>query len=107
VRSAWSLLERYPHAHASLAMALDELTEPPALVVLRGVAEDVGVWRTELDRLYDPRRLVFAIPGDAAGLPAALADKRAGAATTAYLCRGTTCSAPLGTLGELARALRR
>jgi hypothetical protein len=106
LRAAWSLLERYPHAHASLAMALDEATEPPALVVLRGVAEDVAAWRAELDRLYDPRRLVFAIPGDAAGLPAALADKRAGAATTAYLCRGTTCSAPLGTLGELVRALR-
>jgi hypothetical protein len=24
----------------------------------------------------------------------------------AYLCRGTTCSAPLGTLGELVRALK-
>jgi len=61
--------------------------------------------RAELDRLYDPRRVVFAIPDDAAGLPPALADKRPGPGTLAYLCRGTSCSAPVTTLGELRRAL--
>jgi hypothetical protein len=106
LRAGWSLLERYPHAHTSLLMALDELTEPPTIVVLRGTDEDLTVWRTELDKLYDPRRMVVAIPSGATDLPAALADKRAGASTIAYICRGTTCSAPLGTLGELVRALK-
>jgi uncharacterized protein YyaL (SSP411 family) len=106
LRAAWSLIERYPHAHASLLMALDEYTEPPAVIVLRGPAADLAVWRAELDKLFDPRRLVFAIPSDAEGLPAALADKRPQAGTVAYLCRGTTCSAPLGSLGELVRALK-
>jgi len=106
LRAGWSLLERYPHAHVSLLMALDELTEPPVNVVLRGPAADLDVWRLELDKLYDPRRLVLAVPSDASGLPAALEDKRPHAGTVAYLCRGTTCSAPLGTLGELVRTLR-
>jgi len=105
LRAAWPLIERYPHAHTSLLMALDEYTEPPTVVVLRGAATDVAVWRAELDRLYDPRRVVFAIPDDAAGLPPALADKRPGPGTLAYLCRGTSCSAPVTTLGELRRAL--
>jgi hypothetical protein len=99
-------MERYPHGHTSLLMALDEFTEPPAVVVLRGTADDLAVWRTELDKLYDPRRLVLAVPGDAQDLPAALADKRPQAGTVAYVCRGTTCSAPLGTLGDLVRALK-
>jgi uncharacterized protein YyaL (SSP411 family) len=49
--------------------------------------------------------MTFAIPNDAQDLPAALADKRAGSCTTAYLCTGMTCSAPLTDLGELARKL--
>jgi len=103
--AAWPLIERYPHAHASLLMALDEFTSPPSVIVLRGAATDVAAWRAEIDKLYDPRRAVFAIPSDAAGLPPALADKRAGDRTTAYLCRGTSCSAPVSTLGDLRRAL--
>ena len=106
LRAGWSLLERYPHAHTSLLMALDELTEPPTIVVLRGADDDLGVWRAELDKLYDPRRMVVAIPSDARDLPAALESKTAGDGTIAYICRGTTCSAPLGTLGELVRALK-
>jgi len=106
LRAAWSLLERYPHGHTTLLMALDELTEPPTVVVLRGAESDLAVWRAELDKHYDPRRVVIAVPAEAAGLLAALADKRAQATSVAYVCRGTACSAPLGTLGDLVRALK-
>jgi hypothetical protein len=106
LRAGWSLLERYPHGHTSLLMALDELTEPPTIVVLRGTSDDLAVWRGELDKLYEPRRVVLAVPADAVGLPTALADKRPQPGTVAYVCRGTTCSAPLATLGELVRALK-
>jgi uncharacterized protein YyaL (SSP411 family) len=105
LRAAWSLLERYPHGHTSLLMALDEYIGPPTVVVLRGAAEDLDVWRAELDKLYDPRRLVLAVPSAATGLPAALSDKRPQARAVAYVCRGTTCSAPVETLGDLMRAL--
>jgi uncharacterized protein YyaL (SSP411 family) len=88
-------------------MALDELTRPPAIVVLRGAADEVAEWRAELDKAYDPRRLVFAIPADSQHLPAGLADKRAHDHTVAYICRGTTCSAPQRSLGDLLRELKR
>jgi uncharacterized protein YyaL (SSP411 family) len=106
LRAAWSLLERYPQGHASLLMALDELTEPPTVVVLRGAGEDLDVWRAEIDKLYDPRRFVLGVPSEATGLPPALADKRPQARTVAYVCRGTTCSAPIETLGDLVRSLK-
>jgi hypothetical protein len=106
LRAAWPLLERYPQAHVSLLMALDELTAPPDIVVLRGPREDLDTWRTELDKLYDPRRCLVAIPSDEAGLPDALAAKKARDRTVAYVCRGTACSAPLASLGELVRELR-
>ncbi len=106
LRAAWPMLERYPHAHTSLLMALDELTSPPDIVVIRGPEADLATWRAELDKVYDPKRVVIAIPAGETGLPAGLAAKQPRERTVAYLCRGQTCSAPLATLGELIRELR-
>jgi uncharacterized protein YyaL (SSP411 family) len=106
LQSAWAVLEKYPQGHATLLMALDELLSPPAIVVLRGPADDVARWRAELDLAYDPRRVMVAIPEDATGLPPALADKTARNGTVAYVCRGMLCSAPIDTLGRLVRELR-
>ena len=106
LRAAWPALEKYPQAHVSLLMALDELTAPPDVVVLRGARDDLDTWRTELDKAWDPKRCVVAIPSDEAGLPAALAAKKARERTVAYVCRGMTCSAPLASLGDLVRELR-
>jgi uncharacterized protein YyaL (SSP411 family) len=108
LRAGWRPLERYPLGHLSLATALDEYLEPATIIVLRGAQPIIERWRRELDRLWDPRLLIIAIPDDAAGLPAALAAKPAGAggAPRAYVCRGATCSEPLVTLEALARRLR-
>jgi hypothetical protein len=106
LRAARAAVERYPHGHGSLLLALEELTAPPALLVLRGPAADLDTWRDEIDKLFDPRRMVVAIPGDAQGLPPALADKRPLGDVVAYVCRGMTCSAPVRTLGGLLRQLQ-
>ena len=106
LRAARAAVERYPHGHGSLLLALDEVLEPPALLVLRGPAADLDTWRDEIDKLFDPRRMVVAIPADAQGLPPALADKRPLGDVVAYVCRGTTCSAPVRTLGGLLRQLQ-
>jgi len=106
LRAASAVVERYPHGHTSLLMALDEFTAPPAIVVLRGAADDIETWRRELDKHYDPRRVIVAIPSDATGLPQGLADKKPQSGTVAYICRGMTCSAPVATLGDLIRELK-
>jgi uncharacterized protein YyaL (SSP411 family) len=108
LRASWRALERYPQGHMTLVTALDEHLQPPQVLVLRGAAESIAHWRGELDRLFDPRRLILAIPADADNLPLSLAAKSvpADGSTVAYLCRGSTCSAPITTLSELARDLR-
>jgi uncharacterized protein len=103
LRAAWLALEKYPHAHASLLNALDELTRPPEIIVLRG--ETAG-WARELAKLYSPRRLVLSIPRDAGELPQALAEKSLRKNAVAYVCRGSTCSAPIETLEQLLGDLR-
>jgi uncharacterized protein YyaL (SSP411 family) len=106
LRAAWSALARYPQTFVSLLVALEELLSPPQIVILRGEAHTIEGWRLELARLYAPNRLVLAIPAEASGLPRALADKTAGAAPIAYVCRGSTCSAPLASLDDLLAELR-
>jgi len=106
VRAAWPLLEKYPHAHTSLLIALEELLSPPETVILRGATDAIESWRRELARLYAPRRMVLAIPADSGNLPPALADKPARGDAVAYICKGSVCSAPLGSLSELANHLR-
>jgi uncharacterized protein YyaL (SSP411 family) len=106
LRAARAAIERYPHGHGSLLMALDEFTDPPLIVVLRGPEDELDTWRAEVDKLYDPRRVVLAVPADATRLPEALASKKPLPGTAAYLCRGMTCSEPARSLGALIRALR-
>jgi uncharacterized protein len=106
IRAAWLALERYPQSHVSLITALDELLNPPEIVIVRGEPAAIEVWRRELARTYAPRRLVLAIPADAADLPAALADKAPRGEAVGYVCRGSVCSAPLESLAALNAALR-
>ena len=102
LRAAWPAMLRYPQAHMSLLIALEETLRPPEVVILRGPADALEEWRTELASLYAPRRVVLAVPANAAALPPALADKAPrGAGPVAYLCRGSTCSEPLDSLDAL------
>jgi hypothetical protein len=104
LRAGWLAINRYPHGHMSLLEALDEYLTPPEIVIIRG--GDADRWRDELNKLYAPHRLVFAIPAHSPGLDAAIADKQAGAGTRAYVCRGSTCSPAVETLSDLANVAR-
>ncbi|HEX4618881.1 MAG TPA: thioredoxin domain-containing protein, partial [Steroidobacteraceae bacterium] len=89
LRAAWPVLEKYPLSHVSLITALEELLQPPEIVILRGEAAAIEGWRLELARRFVPRRLVLAIAADAAGLPEAIASKAPRGAAVAYVCRGS------------------
>jgi uncharacterized protein len=105
LRAAWPALEKSPLAHVTLVTALEEMLQPPEIVILRGEAQAIEAWRRELARSFTPRRLVLAIPADATALPAALADKVPRGESVAYICRGSTCSAPVDSLGALLEQL--
>ncbi|MEP7246724.1 MAG: thioredoxin domain-containing protein [Gammaproteobacteria bacterium] len=106
LRAAWLAVEKYPHGHVSLLNVLEEVLNAPTSVIIRGESGEIEHWRRELAKVYDPHRLVIAIPSDAQDLPAGLADKAPRGAAVAYVCKGSTCSAPIETLAELAVTLR-
>ncbi len=106
VRSGWAPLAHHPQAHATLLNALEELLDPPQIVILRGDPSSIESWRRDLARLYAPRRMVLAAAADAPDLPTAIATKPARGAATAYLCRGNVCGEPIDSFGALVEALR-
>ena len=102
LRAGFEAMQEFPHGHAALITALDEYLEPPEVVIIRGAEADE--WSRNVGAIYAPRRLIFAIPADAE-LSAALALKKVGNSTAAYVCRGTACTAPIDTLKQLASEL--
>ena len=105
VKAAFSAMQDFPHGHAALITALDELLTPPEIVIIRGDKNDADTWARNIDAIYAPRRLVFSIPADAQNLPDALDARKAEDRTIAYICRGTSCSAPVRSIKELAAEL--
>ena len=106
IRAAWPVLEKYPQGHMSLAVALEELLNPPETVILRGEATTIAAWQSDLAKLYAPRRLVLAIPTDSMDLPPAFAEKPPRGKATAYVCLGSVCSAPVDSFSALVAHLR-
>ena len=113
VRAAWAAMQEYPSGHATLLQALEEMLQPPDIVILRGMQAEIEPWRRTLAAEYAPRRLVLSVPSEGearsggAQLPVALTEKPAMPGGAAYLCRGSTCSAPLTNLAALIAELGR
>jgi hypothetical protein len=100
------MMSQHPQAHVTLLTALEEYLENPETVIIRGEAPDIDTWRDAAQKIYAPRRIVFAIPADCAELPGALADRAARSGETiAYRCLGSHCSLPFESLDALAAAL--
>ncbi len=102
LRAGWLSIREHPHAHTSMLVALEEHLDPPQIVIVRGESTELAGWKSALDRIYAPKRFVFAVPTVAEELPAAIADKRPQESTVGYVCRGMTCSAPVRSLAALA-----
>ena len=88
-------LERFPHAHTALLVALEEFLEPPEIVVIRAGPDVLESWRARATAGYAPRRVVVAIPDDASELPALLVERAPRGSAVAYVCEGHVCDAPL------------
>ncbi len=102
LRAAWPALDQYPHAHCALLNALEEFLDPGETVILRGDQVALADWRAVAGMLYSPKRMVFAIPPDAEDLPAAIAQRAARPGPVAYVCRGSSCTAPIERLEDFA-----
>ena len=104
LRVAWEEMQRAPAAYSSLLGTLKEHLTPPTTVILRGSLEEMKDWREVMDAL-PAEQFGFAIPVTENKLPGSLVATEARQGGVAYVCQGTSCSAPVETPGELAKAL--
>jgi uncharacterized protein len=103
LRAGFPAMREYPEGHMSLSAVLEDYLKPLEILILRG--PEAPRWQHALVSRYAPSRMVFAIPNDTPELPASIAAKRPQGQAVAYLCSGTSCSAPFTRLEELERAL--
>jgi len=106
LRGGWASMNRAPQAHTMMLTALEEFLEPPQVVILRGSDAELRTWSAALAMVYAPRRMIFAIPADAAPLPEPLLAKQPRGKIVAYVCEGPQCSEPIDDLSRLLRLLR-
>ncbi|NNC66278.1 MAG: thioredoxin domain-containing protein [Gammaproteobacteria bacterium] len=105
LKAAWPALRDYPHAHGSLLRALSAMLEAYETVILRGPATEIGDWQKFLNAGFNPHRTIFAIDDTQTDFPGLLAERRTQGGPIAYVCRGTTCGAPIDTLEALTAEL--
>jgi len=103
LRAGFAAMREYPEGHLSLIAALEDYSKPLQILILRG--PEAPRWQHALASRYAPSLMVFAIPADTPDLPAAIAVKHPREPAVAYLCTGTSCSAPITRLEDLQRAL--
>ena len=106
IKAAYLQVARYPSAFCALVIAFDEYLHPPRTVVLRGPPDQMSQWQRRLLETYVPQRLTFAIPATADSLPGVLAERKPTGETTAYVCSGHTCQAPVTRLDALEKLLQ-
>ncbi len=106
LRAAWPQLAESPLGLTHMATALEEYLQAHRFVILRGEQQSIDDWRRELQRVWRPLVSIIAIPANAGDLPAALAAREAHGAAVAYVCRGSTCEAPLHDLAAVPAALQ-
>ncbi|MHB8405562.1 MAG: thioredoxin domain-containing protein [Gammaproteobacteria bacterium] len=105
LKAALPSAARYPDAHLSTLTALNGALQPPAMVILRGENQTLPEWRSAVNQKFDARRIELAIPNAAAGLSGLLAQCAPRGEICAYVCHGTSCSLPITSLIDLAKAL--
>jgi uncharacterized protein YyaL (SSP411 family) len=99
-------LQTAPLAQVHMANTLEDHLRPHTFVILRGEAAAIENWQRTVQRVWRPLVSVIAIGGEPPHLPPALQAKPVRGNAVAYLCRGNTCDAPLGSLPELEAALQ-
>jgi len=102
LNNAWEMLSKAPHGHVSLINTLEEYLEHPEIIIIRGSRNEILEWQQATNKIYSPRRMIFAIPSTETGLPASLSIRTSiKGKVVAYHCKGNHCSKPISSFENL------
>ena len=86
-------------------MALEEVLNPPGIVVLRGEKQQLIDWQKKLSEAYRPWVFAVALPTGLCSLPATL-DKPLRPGVNAWVCSGVKCLEPINDFSCLERVCK-
>lgn len=105
LKASYDSANQSPIGHTTLLQALDiYLNNGMTSIIIRGDKDIAENWQNTLNKFYKPQLQHFYIP-ETDNLATELTDKKTQSKTCAYICKGTTCSAPVFTLDQLMEAL--
>jgi uncharacterized protein YyaL (SSP411 family) len=97
--------DRQAFGHSTLLVALQEVLEPPRVVVMRGPAVALPPWRSVLRKVYRPDTMLLFLPNDLSALPEILAKPTADL-VNAWVCQGVSCLPPVDRIADLEAILQ-
>ncbi|MDH3387307.1 MAG: thioredoxin domain-containing protein [Gammaproteobacteria bacterium] len=92
------------HAAGFVAL-LEAVNRPPTQLIVRGEPDALAPWRARILPRLQPQQTAFFIPSNAGDLPEEIAQKHSKGATTAWICEGFSCRAPLQDIYAVLAAL--
>lgn len=98
------VIKRNPAGCASLLHGLNEYLTPPTLVILRGNANELKLWRLEITQHYYPHHLFLYLDTQIENLPKTLNrnfQKNPSNGVNAWVCQGVVCSQSVDNLARL------
>ena len=98
-------LAQSPEGYSTLLTALEDLEAPPTSVVLAGDRDEAAAWHRALERRYRPKVRVFNLAPEDRPPSAMVKGKRPASGAVAWVCEGTACLPPIGSLDGIERAL--
>lgn len=103
LRYSWATMEASPTMHQSLLNALEEYINPPEfLTLIHQDDADLTAWKKALISNYNPHRIcLFLTESLAKSVPIFAGFKLDSKPVAVYLCKGTSCSAPIYEVGKL------
>lgn len=101
IKASYSSIKQSPIAHATLLQALDiHLNNGMTTIIIRGDSIIANEWKKALSKKFKPNLQHFYLPVDVQ-LPIELVGKKSLDKTCAYLCKGTSCSAPIFSIQDI------
>jgi len=97
-------MAKNPAACASLCHALEEYLTPPTMLIVRGKASKMAVWREKINQSYMPHHLFFYLDENAKGLSPTL-QRNCSDDVNAWVCKGVICGPSMNDLQEVLKTL--
>ncbi len=100
LKAAWNTMQQSPYGHTGLLLGLEEYLYPVTCIIIRGDNE-LQDWQAAAGKIYQPRKMIFAIPNNCNDLPGILKDRKPATGGIAYICTGMDCQAPVTDIKQL------